>query len=126
MLILAGFAAAAMVLAAVGLYSVILFSVLQRAREIGVRIALGAQRRDVLRLFMAHGLVVTAIGVVVGLGCTLALGRVAGALLYGVSSRDPLSAAAAALIVVVVATVATYLPASRATRLDPVVALRRD
>ena len=126
MRMLAGFAAAAMILAALVLYAVAQFTVLQRTREIGVRIALGAQRLDVLRPFMAHGLAVTAIGVFAGLACSLAMGRVVGTLLYGVSSRDPFSAAMATLIVVVVASVATYVPASRAARLDPVVALRRD
>jgi len=126
MLMLAAFAAAAMVLAAVGLYAVILFGVLRRTREIGVRIALGAQRHDLLRLFMTRGLVATAIGVLVGLECSLVLGRVTGALLYGVSPRDPWSTATAVLTVVAVAAVATYLPASRATRLDSIVALRRE
>src|SRR6185369_9625786 len=76
MLVLGGFAGSAIVLAAFGLYSVISFSVVQRRREIGVRVALGAQRRNVIRLFMFRGLIVTAVGSVAGIGCTLALGRV--------------------------------------------------
>ncbi len=123
--VLTGFAAAAIALAAIGLYSAISFSVRQRTREIGVRLALGAQRRDVIRLFMSGGFVITAVGVMVGVACTLALGRVVGALLYGVSPRDPASLLAATLFVVAVAIVATYVPAVRAARVDPVVALRR-
>ncbi len=126
MLLLTGFAAAAIVVAAVGLYSVISFSVLQRRRETGVRLALGAQRRDLIRLFMSRGLVVAALGVGIGVGCTLALGRVLGGLLYGIESRDPVSILAATIFVGLVATVAIYIPAATATRLDPVVALRRE
>ena len=126
MFVLTGFAAVAIVLAAIGLYSVISLSVRQRTREIGVRLALGAQRHDVIRLFMSGALVVTGIGVMIGIGCTLALGRVAGALLYGVSARDPMSFFAATLFVAVVAILATYIPAIRATGIDPVVALRRE
>ena len=126
MLLLAGFAGVAIVLAAIGLYSVISFDVLQRTREVGVRLALGAQRHDVIRLFMSTGLVATGVGAIVGLGCTFAVGRVVGALLYGVSPRDPISIVAATLFVAVVAIVATYVPAFRATRVDPVVALRRE
>jgi predicted permease len=126
MWVLTGFAAVAIVLAAIGLYSVISFDVLQRTREVGVRLALGAQRRDVIRLFMSTGLLAAGVGVIAGLGCTLAVGRVVEALLYGVSPRDPMSIVAATLLVAVVAIVATYVPAFRATRVDPVVALRRE
>jgi len=126
MLVLIGFAAVAIALAAIGLYSVISFNVLQRTREIGVRLALGAQRHDVIGLFLSAGLLVTGAGLIVGVGCTLALGRVIGALLYGVSSRDPVTVLAATLFVLAVAIVATFVPAIRATRVDPVVALRRE
>ncbi len=126
MLVLTGFATVAIVLAAIGLYSVISFNVLQRRREIGVRVALGAQRGDVIRLFMSRGLVVTGAGVMLGIACALALGRVLGGLLYGIESRDLLSIVGATLFVLVMATVAIYVPAARATRLDPVVALRRE
>jgi ABC-type antimicrobial peptide transport system permease subunit len=108
------------------LYSVISFNVLQRTREVGVRLALGAQRLDVLRLFMSSALLVAGIGVTIGIFCTLALGRVVEALLYGVSPRDFASISAATFFVLVVAILATYVPAVRATRLDPVAALRRD
>jgi putative ABC transport system permease protein len=126
MLLLTGFASAAIVLAAIGLYSVISFNVLQRQREIGVRVALGAQPRDIIRLFMFRGLVVTAVGVMAGIGCTLALGQVLGGLLYGIQSRDPVSIVGATIFVLLVATVAILVPAARATGLDPVVALRRE
>jgi ABC-type transport system, involved in lipoprotein release, permease component len=126
MLILTGFATVAIALAAIGLYSVISFNVVQRTREIGVRLALGAQRHDVIGLFLSAGLLVTGAGLIVGVGCTLALGRVIGALLYGVSSRDPVTVLAATLFVLAVAIVATFVPAIRATRVDPVVALRRE
>jgi putative ABC transport system permease protein len=126
MLLLTGFASAAIVLAAIGLYSVISFNVLQRQREIGVRVALGARPRDIIRLFMFRGLVVTAVGVMAGIGCTLALGRVLGGLLYGVQSRDPVSIVGATIFVLLVATIAILVPAATATGLDPVVALRRE
>lgn len=126
MLLLSGFATAAMVLAAIGLYSVISFNVLQRRREIGIRVALGAQRGDVIRLFMLRGVFVIGAGVVTGIACTLALGRVLGGLLYGIESRDPVSMVTATMLVLLVATLAIYVPAAWATRLDPVVALRRE
>jgi putative ABC transport system permease protein len=126
MLLLTGFAVAAVVLAAIGLYSVISFSVLQRRREIGVRVALGAQRRDIVQLFMFRGLVVTAAGVAAGIASTLALGRALESLLYGIGSRDPVSIVGATTFVLLVSMVAVLVPAARATRLDPVVALRRE
>src|SRR4029450_6236804 len=95
MLVLRGFASAAIVLTFIGVYSVLSFSVLQRTREIGVRLALGAQPRDVLRLFLSRGVILTGSGAVIGIGCTLALGRVVEGLLYDVRSRDPLTVIAA-------------------------------
>jgi putative ABC transport system permease protein len=91
-----------------------------------MRVALGAQPRDIIRLFMFRGLVVTAVGVTAGIGCTHALGRVLGGLLYGIQSRDPVSIVGATIFVLLVATVAILVPAARATGLDPVVALRRE
>jgi ABC-type antimicrobial peptide transport system permease subunit len=126
MLVLVAFAIIAVGVAAIGLYAVMSFGVLQRQREIGVRVALGARQRDVIRLLMSRGLTVTVIGAIVGIGCASALGQVAAALLYGVSPRDPLSMIAATVCVFVVAAIATYVPALRATRVDPVVALRRE
>lgn len=126
MLVLGGFALAAMTLAGLGLYSVIALIVSQRTREIGVRVALGAQRRDVLKLIMSHGLIVTATGVAIGIVCTIAVGRLLAGLLYEIAPRDPITLIAAAAFMLIVGTVAMYLPASRATRLDPVVALRRE
>lgn len=126
MLVLVGFAAAAMALGAIGLYGVVSSAVVQRTREIGVRVALGAQRRDVVRLVMSRGIAVAATGVTIGIACAVAMGRLVAALLYGVAPRDPLTLLATALFVLLVATVATYVPAVRASRLDPLVALRRE
>ncbi len=126
MLLLATFAAAALVLAAIGLYGVIAFSVAQRTREIGVRVALGAQHRDVLRLVMGRGFLLTATGLAIGIGGTIALGRLLAGLLYGVRTSDPLTLLAVALFLAAVSALATYLPARRATRVDPTVALRAE
>jgi putative ABC transport system permease protein len=126
MLLLGSFAAAALVLAAIGLYGVIAFSVAQRTREIGVRMALGAQHRDVLRLVMGRGILLTAAGLAIGMGGTIALGRLVAGLLYGVRPADPATLLAVALFLAAVAALATYLPARRATRVNPVVALRAE
>ena len=124
--LLACFAAAAVILAAIGLYGVIAFGVSRRTQEIGVRVALGAQRSDVLRLMMRRGLRLTAIGVVLGAAGALALGRVMSGLLYGISPADPATLLAVAGGLGAVAMLATYLPARRATRVDPNVALRAE
>ena len=126
MLLLGTFAAAALVLAAIGLYGVIAFSVAQRTREIGVRVALGAQHRDVLRLVMRRGFLLTGTGLAIGIGGTIALGRLVAGLLYGVRPADPTTLLAVALFLAAVAGLATYLPARRATRVDPMVALRAE
>jgi hypothetical protein len=120
----AGFALLALVLSAVGLYGVLAYVVTQRTHEMGVRVAMGAQRWDVQRLMVSHGVGVTAVGAVLGAVAGLVAGRVLSSLLYGVSPRDPLVLLAAILVPVVVAAVASYLPARRASRVDPVVALR--
>jgi len=118
------FSALALVLAAIGLYSVIAFDVAQRTHELGVRIALGAQAADVLRLIVGGGLRFAAAGIVVGVAITLATGRFVAPLLYGVSARDPLILFGVGGLLLGVAAAASAIPAFRATRVDPNVALR--
>ncbi|MGH9161155.1 MAG: ADOP family duplicated permease [Vicinamibacteraceae bacterium] len=117
-------AAVALLLGIVGLYGVIAYIATQRTREIGIRMALGAQRRDVSRLFVRHGLWVTGIGLALGIGAALALSRLISSLLFGVSAADPITYAAVAASLGGIALLATYLPARRAARVDPAVTLR--
>ena len=119
-------AAVALLLGVVGIYGVVAYIAAQRTREIGVRMALGAQAADVRRLFVGHGLKLVAIGLVLGVGAALALTRLMSTLLFGVGPMDPLTYLAVSLVLGTVALVATYLPARRAARVDPVVALRTD
>ena len=118
------FAGLALVLAVVGLYGVLSYTVAQRTQEIGIRVAMGAQRGDVLRLTVGQGVRIAALGAGIGAVAALVGGRVLSSLLYGVSPRDPLVLFGAAAILLVVAAVASYLPARRATKVDPMVALR--
>lgn len=121
-----GFAGAALLIAAIGLYGVIAFGVSQRTREIGIRVALGAERRDVLGLVMQRGMMLTGAGLAIGIAAALALGRIVTGLLYGIAPTDAPTLLAVAVFVAAVAMLATYLPARRAMRVDPIVALRAE
>ena len=123
-ILLSVFAALALVLAATGVYGVLSYSVSQRIHEVGIRMALGAGRRDVLRLFMGHGMRLVLLGLVIGLGGALALTRLMSSLLLGVSTTDTATFVVVALVLTLVGVLACYLPARRATRVDPLVALR--
>jgi putative ABC transport system permease protein len=124
MLILAVFALVAAVLAGVGIYGVLSYAVSQRVHEIGIRLALGAQTRDVLKLVIKEGMLLTLIGVGVGLAASLALTHWLASLLFEISATDPLTFAGVALLLALVALLACYIPARRATRTDPMIALR--
>jgi putative ABC transport system permease protein len=123
MQLFAVFAVAALLLAAIGIYGVMAYSVTQRTQEIGIRMALGAQRADVLGLVIRQGMRLTVIGVVVGVAGALALTRLMASLLFGVAATDPLTFVVIPLLLLFVAMVACYLPARRAARLNPTVAL---
>ena len=120
------FAVLALVLAVTGVYGVIAYSVARRTQEVGIRMALGAQRRDVLGLFISHGMRLVLLGLVIGLGSALALTRLMTSLLFGVSATDLTTFAIAAVTLAVIGLFACYLPARRATKVDPLVALRYD
>ena len=122
--LMAIFAGLALVLAAVGTYGVMSYAVTQRGHEIGIRIALGAQRRHILRMIVGHGLLLAGTGVAIGLAGALAATRLLGALLYNVKPADPLTFAGVALLLLLVTLLACYVPARRATRVDPLIALR--
>jgi len=118
------FALLAMILAATGIYGVMSYSVAQRTQEIGVRMALGARPLDVLKLVVRQGMMLALIGVIVGLAGALALTRVMSSLLFGVTERDPITFVAVAALLIVVAFISCFVPAHRATRIDPLIALR--
>jgi ABC-type antimicrobial peptide transport system permease subunit len=124
MVLLASFAGVALLLAMVGIYGVIAYSVAQRTQEVGIRCALGAERSDILWLVLRQGLVLAVSGVAIGIGGALALTRVVKGFLFGVSATDPATFAGIALLFVAVALTASLIPAWRAARIDPAEALR--
>jgi putative ABC transport system permease protein len=124
LLLVGSFAAAALALAAVGIYGVVAFSVTRRTQEIGIRMALGAQRSDVLRLVVGEGARLAVLGVVIGIAASFVITRLLSSLLFGVSSTDPITFAGVAVLLSLVALLASYIPARRAMRLDPNTALR--
>ena len=126
LVLLAAFAGLALTLAFIGIYGVMSYSVSQRTHEIGVRMALGARRRDVLLLVLRQTLIMTVAGIAIGLAASVALARLMASLVYGVSPVDPLTLVSVAGLLALVAAAATYVPARRATRIEPMIALRSE
>jgi putative ABC transport system permease protein len=123
-ILLGTFSTVALLLAGIGIYGVISYSVAQRTREMGIRAALGASEQRLLRLVLDRGVLLAGIGLVIGLAGALALGKLMTSMVFGIGARDPVTMVAVAIILATVALVASYVPARRATKVDPVVALR--
>ena len=126
MLLFAAFAGLAVILAAVGIYSVLAYAVRRRSREIGIRMALGAQITDVVRMVVVEGMIPTLIGLIIGITGALALGRVLATLIYGIQASDPLTFVAVSALLLIVALLASLIPAYRAACVEPIKALREE
>jgi putative ABC transport system permease protein len=126
LLLTAALAALALVLAAVGIYSIMSYTVTQRTSEIGIRMSLGAEARDIMRLIVGQALKLVGIGILVGVIVALGATRVMTTLLYGITATDPLTFVSICLIIGAIALIASYVPANRATKVDPLVAIRYD
>ena len=126
MMLMVVFAGAALLLSAIGVYGLMSFAVQQRTREIGIRMALGAARRQVRNMVMGHGMTVTLAGATVGIAAAFALTRTMAGFLFGVSARDPIVFTAVAVALMAVSLTAAWFPSVRATRVDPATALRHD
>jgi putative ABC transport system permease protein len=124
MLLLTIFAGLALTLAAIGIYGLMSYTVEQRMQEIGIRLALGAGARDMLTMVVRQGMLLAGVGLVIGLGAAYGLTRLLASLLFGVKTTDPVTYAAVAVVLTSVALFASYIPARRATKIDPLIALR--
>jgi len=116
----------AILLSAAGIYGLMAYTVVERTREIGIRLALGAERKDVLRMLARRGLFLTLAGLVIGLAISIPLARVLASLIYGVSASDGTAFGATAFLLAAVALLACYIPARRAMKVDPIIALRQE